>query len=120
MFRPNITVSGTVDRDQADTPEFVTGPSKGFNNGVSDAITNLDPYHNKYYVPTQKQLESFVTGSIYDDGVTPLQLIVQTEAGTTYATYEVAVAQGRFDLAPGTEDRFQFSLSFVAKDRQES
>ena len=120
MFRPNITVSGTVDRDQADTPEFVTGPTKGFNDGGGTAIANLDPYHDKYYVPTQKQLESFVTGSIYDDGVTPLQLIVQTEAGTTYATYEVAVAQGRFDLAPGTEDRFQFSLSFVAKDRQES
>ncbi len=120
MFRPNITISGTVDRDQADTPEFVTGPTKGFNNGGGTAIANLDPYHNKYYVPTQKQLESFVTGSVYDDGITPLQLIVQTEAGTTYATYDVAVAQARFDLAPGTEDRFQFSLSLVAKDRQES
>ena len=120
MFRPNITVSGTVDRDQADTPEFVTGPTKGFNNGGGTAIANLDPYHNKYYVPTQKQLESFVTDSVYDDGSTPLQLIVQTEAGTTYATYEVAVSQCRFDLAPGTEDRYSFSLSFVAKDRQES
>lgn len=120
MFRPNITVSGTVDRDQANTPEFVTGPTKGFNDSGGTAIANLDPYHNKYYVPTQKQLESFVTGSVYDDGITPLQLIVQTSAGTTYATYDVAVSQARFDLAPGTEDRFQFSLSFVAKDRQES
>ena len=29
MFRPNITVTGTVDRDQSDTPEVVTGPAKG-------------------------------------------------------------------------------------------
>ena len=111
MFRPNITISGTVDRDQSDTPEVVTGPAKG---------NSSDGNKTNYFVPTQKQLESFVTGSVYDDGSTPLQLIVQTEAGTTYATYEVAVSQGRFDLAPGTEDRFQFSLSFVAKDRQES
>jgi len=120
MFRPTITVSGTIDRDQADTPETVIGPSKGFFDGSGSAITDLDPYHQTYYVPTQKQLESFVTDSVYDDGSTPLQLIVQTEAGTTYATYEVAVSQCRFDLAPGTEDRYSFSLSFVAKDRQES
>ena len=111
MFRPNITISGTVDRDQSDTPEVVTGPAKG---------NSSDGNKTNYFVPTQKQLESFVTGSVYDDGSTPLQLIVQTSEGTTYATYEVAVQQGRFDLAPGTEDRFQFSLSFVAKDRQES
>ena len=29
MFRPSITVSGTVDRDQSTTPEVVTGPAKG-------------------------------------------------------------------------------------------
>ena len=111
MFRPSITLSGTVDRDQSDTPEIVTGPAKG-HSGDTDK-TN-------YFVPTQKQLEDLATDVIYDDSVTPLQLIVQTSAGGTYATYDVAINQCRFDLAPGTEDRFEFSLSFVAKDRQES
>ena len=120
LYRPNITISGTVDRDQADTPEFVTGPTKGFNDSGGTAIANLDPYHDKYYVPTQKQLESFVTDIKYDTNSTPIQLVVQTSTGTTYATYDVAVTQGRFDLAPGTEDRYSFTMTFVAKDRQES
>ena len=111
MFRPSITLSGTVDRDQSDTPEIVTGPAKGHSS---------DTDKTNYFVPTQKQLEDLTTDVVYDDSVTPLQLIVQTSAGTTYATYDVAINQCRFDLAPGTEDRFQFSLSFVAKDRQES
>jgi len=111
MFRPNITVTGTVDRDQSDTPEVVTGPSKG---------NNSDGNHTNYFVPTQKQLESFATTVVYDDGSTPIQLVVQTSAGVTYATYDVAISQARFDLAPGTEDRFSFSLTFVAKDRQDS
>jgi hypothetical protein len=47
-------------------------------------------------------------------------LVVQTSTGTVYGTYEVAITQARFDLAPGTEDRFSFSMTFVAKDRQDS
>ena len=73
-----------------------------------------------FYVPTQKQLESFATDVIYDDSSTPIQLVVQTSTGTVYGTYEVAITQARFDLAPGTEDRFSFSMTFVAKDRQDS
>jgi|TARA_R110000824_G_scaffold1906_2_gene9342 hypothetical protein len=111
MFRPSITVSGTVDRDQATIPEKVVGPSKG---NASDGD------HETYYVPTQKQLEDFATDVVYDDSDTPIQIIVQTSSGVTYATYDVAISQARFDLAPGTEDRFSFSLSFVGKDRQES
>jgi len=114
MFRPSITVTGTVDRDQATTPQVVTGPAKG---------NSSDGNKTNYFVPTQKQLESFATDVIYDDSDTPIQLVVQSlgeDDGTVYATYEVAISQARFDLAPGTEDRFQFSLSFVAKDRQET
>tara|TARA_R100001015_G_C4619832_1_gene176645 strand:- start:444 stop:1178 length:735 start_codon:yes stop_codon:yes gene_type:complete len=111
MFRPSITLSGTVDRDQSNTPEIVTGPAKGHDS---------DNDKTNYFVPTQKQLEDLATDVIYDDSVTPLQLIVQTSGGATYATYDVAINQCRFDLAPGTEDRYQFSMSFVGKDRQES
>ena len=107
----NITVTGTVDRDQSDTPEVVTGPAKG---------NSSDGNKTNYFVPTQKQLESFATTVVYDDGSTPIQLVVQTSGGTVYATYDVAISQARFDLAPGTEDRFSFSLTFVAKDRQDS
>jgi len=111
MFRPNITVTGTVDRDQSTTPEKVTGPAKG---------NSSDGDKANFYVPTQKQLESFATDVIYDDSSTPIQLVVQTSTGTVYGTYEVAITQARFDLAPGTEDRFSFSMTFVAKDRQDS
>jgi len=111
MFRPSITVSGTVDRDQSTTPEVVTGPAKG---------NSSDGDKTNYFVPTQKQLETFATETVFDSNNTPIQLIVQTAAGTVYGTYEVALTQARFDLAPGTEDRFSFSLAFSAKDRQES
>jgi len=111
MFRPSITVSGTVDRDQSTTPEVVTGPAKG---------NSSDGDKANYFVPTQKQLETFATDTVFDGNNTPIQLIVQTDAGSVYGTYLVALNQARFDLAPGTEDRFSFSLSFVAKDRQES
>ncbi len=111
MYRPNITVTGTVDRDQANTPEVVTGPAKG---------NSSDGDKTNYYVPTQKQLESFATNVVYDDSSTPIQLVVQSSGGTVYATYDVAISQARFDLAPGTEDRYSFSMTFVAKDRQDS
>ena len=111
MFRPSITVSGTVDRDQSTTPEVVSGPAKG---------NSSDGDKTNYFVPTQKQLETFATETVFDSNNTPIQLIVQTAAGTVYGTYEVALTQARFDLAPGTEDRFSFSLAFSAKDRQES
>ena len=46
--------------------------------------------------------------------------MVSDGTGTAVAAYEAAISQARFDLAPATEDRFNFTLVFVSKFRSDS
>ena len=102
FLRPSITITGLVDTD--DPSETVTGPDKS---GTS------------YSVPTKEQLEDFVTGQVYDTSSSPLEIMI-ADGSTVKASYDVAVQQARFDVAPATEDRFSFSMVFVSKKRSDS
>ena len=102
FLRPSITITGLVDTD--DPSETVTGPDKS---GTS------------YSVPTKEELEDFVTGEVYDISASPLEIMI-ADGSTVIASYDIAIQQARFDLAPGTEDRHSFSIVCVAKKRSDS
>ena len=101
QIRPTITVSGLV--DTSNPSETVSGPTR--NSSTS------------YTVPTKEELEDFVTSKFYDPTGVPIEIIISDGSTDAVGSYPVAISQARFDLAPATEDRFSFTLVFVAKKR---
>jgi len=98
----------------------------------------------RYFIPYKNALEEAVSTWIYLTGSTPLQLEIgdakfpiesydgyldpgsasnrfvsgQVDNHSTGgAVYEVAIQQSRFALNAGREDRYDFSIQFVAKGR---
>lgn len=128
--RPTITVSGIIDTIGGDTSnttsnfwgmanETVVGPdgSGGTNSKV-------------YYIPYKNYLEEKLTTLTTDAG-TDLQIEIgdatkakATGTGTGLSTgggiYSVGVQQFQFALAPAMEDRWNFTIQFVAKFRRGS
>jgi len=100
-IRPSITVTGIV--DTSDPSETVSGPTR--NSSTS------------YVVPTKEQLEDFVTTEFFNESSSKVEVMISDGTGTAVAAYEAAISQARFDLAPATEDRFNFTLVFVSKFR---
>jgi len=103
-IRPSITVTGIV--DTSDPSETVSGPTR--NSSTS------------YTVPTKEELEDFVTAKFFNESTSKVEIMVSDGTGTAVAAYEAAISQARFDLAPATEDRFNFTLVFVSKFRSDS
>jgi len=100
-IRPSITVTGIV--DTSDPSETVSGPTR--NSSTS------------YVVPTKEQLEDFVTTEFFNESSSKVEVMISDGTGTAVAAYEAAISQARFDLAPATEDRFNFTMVFVTKFR---
>lgn len=100
-IRPSITVTGIV--DTSDPSETVSGPTR--NSSTS------------YTVPTKEELEDFVTTKFFNESTSKVEVMVSDGTGTAVAAYQAAISQARFDLAPATEDRFNFTLVFVTKFR---
>jgi|TARA_R100001163_G_C5049144_1_gene186102 hypothetical protein len=103
-IRPSITVTGIV--DTTSPSETVSGPTR--NSSTS------------YTVPTKEELEDFVTAKFFNESTSKVEIMVSDGTGTAVAAYEAAISQARFDLAPATEDRFNFTLVFVSKFRSDS
>ena len=117
--RPSITISGIVDTVGGD--ESNTTANEFFN---MESMTVSD---QTYYIPyknyLEKRLVTWVTNSGYTvqleigDATTPDYSGSGTTASTGGGIYEVAVQQAQFTVAPGTEDRWIYSIQFVAKLR---
>jgi len=71
-------------------------------------------------VPSKEELEDFITSKFYDESASKVEIMISDGTGTAVAAYEAAISQGRFDIAPATEDRFTFTLVFVARKRVDS
>ena len=106
QIRPTITVTGIVDTTAPGSGENVSGPTRN-----SSTV---------YTVPSKEELEDFVTAKFYDENNAKVEIMITDGTGTAVAAYEAAISQGRFDIAPATEDRFSFTLVFVARKRTDS
>jgi len=106
QLRPTITVTGIVDTTAPGSGENVSGPTRN-----SSTV---------YTVPSKEELEDFVTAKFYDENNAKVEIMITDGTGTAVAAYEAAISQARFDLAPATEDRFAFTLVFVARKRTDS
>ena len=121
MTRPTITVSGIVDNIGTDKSQTTNNE---FYHMESESISG-----QTYYVPYKNYLErklvTWVTGSgvtlqvELGDATTPdYNTSASGVASTGGGIYEVAVQQVQFSLQPGMEDRWVYSLQFVAKLRE--
>ena len=99
IVRPTFTVSGLLDK--VITGDTVTGPSKG-------GGTN-------YKVPTKQDIEDFVTDNAYDASNALTMMFIMED--DTYEQYEFAIQQFTANLAPAKEDRYDFTLVVLARNR---
>ena len=139
VTRPNISISGVIDTvglpDLANnsthylqTLDYTLYNSPTSNNQVKTFSTQT------YYIPYKNVLEDFVYYVHFSSLDTPIQLEVlgqdppvetlanyHTKATglnhTGGAIYNVAIQNASFTLAAGKENRYDFSLSFVATTR---
>tara|TARA_R110000824_G_scaffold297510_1_gene485713 strand:+ start:43 stop:573 length:531 start_codon:yes stop_codon:yes gene_type:complete len=119
QVRPAMTLSGLV--DNIGTSLDQTTANYGYN---MEALTISG---QTYYVPYKNYLESKLVTWLTDDGyevqveigdaTTPDYSGSGTTASTGGGIYPVAIQQVQFTQTPGTEDRWMYSISFVAKLR---
>ena len=118
IFRPSVTVSGIVDTKQVSSPTVTIG-------GES------------YTIPFKNQLEN----AVYDFAASDVNLLEVEVGDTTFPAngdngysagvidsaashtgggiYRVAIQSARFGLNASREDRYDFSMQFVAAARQD-
>ena len=118
--RPSITVSGIVDNIGMDTT-----------NTTANAFFNMEKrtiQGQTYYIPYKNYLESqlikFNTSTARNlhlelrDATTPDYSGSRTTASTGGSIYKVAIQQFQFSQMPAMEDRWTFSIQFVAQWRE--
>jgi len=122
MYRPSITIAGLVDNESAagttvrlDAAAIVRDQGDATGNTANDTLLTM---HGDYYIPDKNELEDYIQSEVYS-GDNNLALIVLDPTATHFNYYRVAPQQAAFILAPGTEDRYQFSMTFVASKRNE-
>ena len=127
VYRPTISLTGVVDTK----PGNITGNNtEDFWDMDSISFTRITGYGGgsgakTYYVPYKNKLEDFITNQIYSSS-TPLELefgdasytiSTDDDASAGGAVYEVALQQARFQVDAAKEDRYNFSMQFVATER---
>jgi len=145
FFRPSITITGLVDDIGGNPSEDAAGyqgmssvSHTGYDDWQTDGrgFTNPDSatYQTTtetYYIPYKNALETACYKWISNDN-TPLELeiadattpIGYTYSGSTFPStgggiWEVAIQQARFQKQAGREDRWEFTMQFVAKSRKD-
>ena len=113
ISRPSLTLSGIVDNVGGDASNTTSG-FQGMESMVVDSQT--------YYIPYKNFLENKLI-----TWVTSPSTVLQVEVGdastpeganhTGGGIYEVAVQQCQFSVSPAMEDRWVYSIQFVAKIR---
>lgn len=121
MIRPNLTIGGIVENTvpvgsdyslpaTATTDgDIATGDPTGTGVRADSSALNFD---GTYTHPDKATLEYFFYTKAYT-GTTKTCLIVLNPDGTTFSFYSIAGQTATFILAPGTEDRYSYSLTFA-------
>ena len=131
--RPTINMSGVIDTEGGDVSN-TTGHTSGtsdyaFKGMASDDLVGPDgsggTNTKTYYIPYKNYLEgkllTWTTTATTDlqieigDATTPVA--TSGAFATGGGIYPVAVQQFQFTLAPGMEDRYTYSIQFIAKFR---
>ena len=126
MFRPSITIGGLVDNIGGDASEDEAGYE-----GMESLSLTLTPSDSSasstqiYYLPYKNKLEDAAYTWLTN---APRELEIEIGdasrplgSGSNLSTgggiYRVAVQQARFQLDPAKEDRWTYTLQFIAKSR---
>ena len=126
MFRPSITIGGLVDNIGGNTSETTTG-YEGMESlsltltssdaALSSAQTYYIPYKNKLEDASYTWLANAPRELEIEIGDASLPLGSGSNMSTGGGIYRVAVQQARFQLDPAKEDRWTYTLQFIAKSR---
>jgi len=123
--RPAITVSGLIDNVGGDS----TNNTTNFQTMESISLTDANDVTKVYYIPYKNYLEKFLVESFsfFDAGVLECEFGDATRPISTSSSapstgggvYECVIGQFQFTIAPGTEDRWVYSLSLPCKVRSD-
>ena len=121
IFRPSLTLSGIIDTEATYVANTSNSP---------DGTRGMEPLtvsSQTYYIPYKNYLEEIAI-----KWVTDASTVLQIEWGdTSYPTstnsdnatggslYYVAIQQAQFSVLPAQEDRWQYTMQFVAKGRND-
>lgn len=122
--RPALTVSGLIDNVGGDN----SNSTSGFENMESISLTDSGGTARTYYIPYKNYLEKFLTEAYaffstglfeceFGDSTTPIS--TSSAASTGGGIYKCVVGQFQFTIAPGTEDRWVYSISLPAHVRSD-
>ena len=118
IFRPSVTISGIVDTVQPDNFEITVGGQTytiPFKNQLENAVYD-------FAASDVALLEIEVGDTTFpangDNGYTS-SLIDSAASHTGGGIYRVAIQSARFGLNAAREDRYDFSIQFVAQARQD-
>ena len=121
IFRPSLTLSGVVENE----PEDVTNTS---NTVTGTRACPAFTYSGQtYYFPYKNLLEQQVVKWVSTEdtilqveiGDTTTPLSTNSANSTGGGLYHVAIQQCQFTQEPAKEDRWNFTLSFVCKARND-
>jgi len=121
IFRPSITISGVVENepeDSANTSNTPTG-SRGTPSFTYSGQTYYFPYKNWLEQQVVKWVASEDTLLQVEIGDTTVELSTGSANSTGGGLYIVAIQQAQFSQEPAKEDRWNFTLQFVAKARND-
>ena len=132
IFRPSITVGCLVDNIGQDTSNTTLGYETMETLSVSTIASDASPNSTKvalpYYIPYKNKLEdtayTWLAGAPKEleieigDSHVPLATtsgsVIESTGG---GVYQVAIQQIRFQLDPAKEDRWTYTMQFVARAR---
>jgi hypothetical protein len=117
MYRPNISMGGLVDNETAYGDSVVLGGTQVVR-GTATTASSLG-FAATYTVPTKNELEDFFTDEVYHEADKDLSLIIIDPDGSDFNFYKVAPQSATFIMAPATEDRYSYNITFAAAKRNE-
>ena len=129
IFRPSITIGGLVDNIGQDASNELAGYETMESLSVSAISSDASPYTTKlaliYYLPYKNKLEDTVYTWLagapreleIEIGDSHVPLASGNVESTGGGVYRVAIQQARFQLDPAKEDRWTYTMQFVAKSR---
>tara|TARA_R110002020_G_scaffold453418_1_gene668182 strand:- start:121 stop:702 length:582 start_codon:yes stop_codon:yes gene_type:complete len=127
FMKPSLTISGIIDTVGTDRSNSSTTAldATNFSGLIPKSMTGVELNGETYYIPYKNFLEKFLLEYSpvssrrleleVGDSTTPISTSGAHSTGG--AIYPVLVQQVQFTLAPGMEDRYLFTIGFVAQER---
>jgi len=115
MYRPNVTIGGLVDNSTS-YGDTVTLSTSNEVRGTSTTATDLG-FNGTYTIPSKNELEDFITDEVYNEVDKDVSLIIVDPNGVDFNYYKVIIQSASFMMAPTTENRYTYNLTFAAGKR---